>query len=103
MALFHHPDGGQCDILQLLVPHYLCFRVLQLVYGSGGGGAVDVLGLFPATEQGNHYVLVAMDYFTKWPAVYAVLDQSAATIAERLVSELSWCARGAAQRPEVEL
>lgn len=28
---------------------------------------VDVLGLFPVTDRGNHYVIVVMDYFTKWP------------------------------------
>ncbi|KAL7841339.1 hypothetical protein SRHO_G00250300 [Serrasalmus rhombeus] len=47
--------------------------------------AVDVLGLFPRTEAGNRYVLVAMDFFTKWPEAYAV--QSAVTTAERLVEE----------------
>ena len=25
---------------------------------------VDIVGLFPTTDQWNHYVLVAMDYFT---------------------------------------
>lgn len=49
---------------------------------------VDILGPFPTTDQGNRYVLVAMDYFTKWPEAYAVPDQSAATTAERLVSEM---------------
>jgi len=49
---------------------------------------VDILGPFPTTDYGNHYVLVAMDYFTKWPEVYAVPDQSAATTANRLVCEL---------------
>lgn len=26
---------------------------------------VDILGPFPVTDQGNRYILVAMDYFTK--------------------------------------
>lgn len=50
--------------------------------------AVDILGPFPATDSGNRYVLVAMDYFTKWPEAYAVPDQSATTTAERLVEEM---------------
>ncbi|CAI5690288.1 unnamed protein product [Oreochromis niloticus] len=37
---------------------------------------------------GNRYVLVAMDYFTKWPEAYVVPDQSAMTTAERLVEEM---------------
>uniref|UniRef100_A0A669BLT9 Gypsy retrotransposon integrase-like protein 1 n=1 Tax=Oreochromis niloticus TaxID=8128 RepID=A0A669BLT9_ORENI len=49
---------------------------------------VDVLGPFPVTESGNWYVLVAMDYFTKWPEAYAVPDQSASTTAEKLVEEM---------------
>lgn len=50
--------------------------------------AVDILGPFPITEQGNRYILVAMDYFTKWPEAYAVPDQSAITTAEHLVNEM---------------
>lgn len=49
---------------------------------------VDILGPFPITDDGNRYVLVAMDYFTKWPEAYAVPDQSATTTAERLVCEM---------------
>lgn len=49
---------------------------------------VDILGPFPTTDTGNRYVLVAMDYFTKWPEAYAVPDQTAATTAERLVEEM---------------
>ncbi|CAI5692683.1 unnamed protein product [Oreochromis niloticus] len=36
----------------------------------------------------NRYVLVSMDYFTKWPEAYAVPDQSASATAEKLVEEM---------------
>jgi len=49
---------------------------------------VDILRPFPTTDAGNRYVLVAMDYFTKWPEAYAVPDQTTATTAERLVDEM---------------
>lgn len=49
---------------------------------------VDILGPFPITEAGNRFVLVTMDYFTKWPEAYAVPDQSASTTAQQLVDEM---------------
>ncbi|XDV44325.1 hypothetical protein PO909_012625 [Leuciscus waleckii] len=49
---------------------------------------VDILGPFPITEASNRFVLVTMDYFTKWPEAYAVPDQSASTTAQRLVDEM---------------
>lgn len=56
--------------------------------------AVDVLGPFPLTDLGNRYVIVAMDYFTKWPEAYAVPDQTASTTAGKLVTEM-FCRFGA--------
>ncbi|KAF8795521.1 Retrovirus-related Pol polyprotein like [Argiope bruennichi] len=50
--------------------------------------ALDILGPFPATTNGNRYVLVLMEYFTKWPAAIPIPDQGASTIAEELVR--SW-------------
>ncbi|MGH0116107.1 UNVERIFIED_CONTAM: hypothetical protein FKN15_023140 [Acipenser sinensis] len=47
--------------------------------------AVDVLGPFPRSEMGNRFVLVALDYFTKWPEAYALADQEAETVAEALL------------------
>ena len=50
--------------------------------------AIDVAGPFPASDRGNKYLLVVMDYFTKWPEVYAVPNQESRTIADCLVEEL---------------
>ena len=48
---------------------------------------VDVIQ-FPRTKNGNQYAVVFVDYLTKWPEVFAVPDQSAATIARLLVEEV---------------
>ena len=48
---------------------------------------VDVIQ-FPKTSRGNQYAVVFVDYLTKWPEVFAVPDQSAATIARLLVEEI---------------
>ena len=45
---------------------------------------VDVLQL-PLTFSGNQYAVVLMDYFAKWPEVFAVPNQKAETIARLLV------------------
>ena len=52
--------------------------------------AVDVMGPLPVTESGNKYLLIAMDYFSKWPEAYALPNQEATTVAEVLVKELSF-------------
>ena len=49
--------------------------------------AVDITGPLPVTESGNRYILVAMDYFTKWPEAYAIPNQEATTVARKLVDE----------------
>ncbi|UYV74972.1 K02A2.6-like [Cordylochernes scorpioides] len=50
--------------------------------------AIDVIGPFPVTEGGNRYILVAMDYFTKWPEAYAIPNQEATTVAKVLMDNL---------------
>ena len=54
---------------------------------------VDVLQL-PLTESGNQYVVIFLDYLTKWVEAFAVPDQSAITIAKLLVEEI-FCRHGA--------
>lgn len=49
--------------------------------------AIDVLGPLPETDQGNKYILIAMDYFSKWPEAYALPNQETVTVANVLVSQ----------------
>ena len=60
------------------------------IYGSGEPMqriAIDILGKLPVTESGKQYILVVMDYFTKWVEAYALSDQLATTAAKVLVDQ----------------
>jgi hypothetical protein len=50
--------------------------------------AVDILGsLEPATPRANKYILVVVDYLTKWSEAYALPNQTAETVALKIVEE----------------
>ena len=48
--------------------------------------AINIAGPFPDSDKGNRYLLIAMNYFTKWPEVYAIPNQEASTVADTLVT-----------------
>ena len=50
--------------------------------------ATNLLGPLPETEDGNKYILVISDYFTKWLEGVAIPDQTAITVARALVKEV---------------
>ena len=43
---------------------------------------IDLVGPLPRTAQGNRYIIVAMDYLTKWPEAKAIPDASAKEAAQ---------------------
>ena len=45
----------------------------------------------PVTTQGNRYVVVFQDLFTKWPMVFPTPDQKTEHIAQLLVEEIVPC------------
>ena len=49
---------------------------------------IDFVGPLPQTSQGNKYILVAVDYFTKWPEVRATKKADAATVIKFLYEEI---------------
>ncbi len=57
---------------------------------------IDIVGPLPRTSQGNAYILVMMDYFTKWPEAVPVPNIKGSTIARTFIRELV-CRHGAPQ------
>ena len=49
---------------------------------------VDVVGPFPESIKKNKYLIVFINYLTKWPEAFAVANQNSETIAKLLVEEI---------------
>ena len=49
--------------------------------------AVDIFGPQPRTENGNEYIIVLGEYFSKWFEAWAVPDHTALTVADKIVTE----------------
>jgi len=50
--------------------------------------AVDIMGPLPESCNKNSYVLVVGDYFTCWMKAFAIHDQEATTVAQKLVDDV---------------
>ena len=49
--------------------------------------SLDILGPLPTSNNGNKYILVLVDGFTKWTEAYALKNQEARTIADTFVNQ----------------
>ena len=49
--------------------------------------AIDIMGPLPVTENGNQYIMVVGDYFSKWTEAYALPVHTAQIVADKLVTE----------------
>src|SRR2546430_17379755 len=63
-----------------LFPYTTLFRSHSPFYQIG----IDFVGPLPLTSNGNKYIIVAMDYLTKWPEAQAVPNANAETTANFL-------------------
>jgi len=49
---------------------------------------IDIKGPLPITSDNNRYIIVAMDYFTKWPEAKAIANIKAETVAKFIYEEI---------------
>lgn len=49
---------------------------------------INILEPLPLTKNENNYLLVAIDYFTKWPEVISFPNQKASTVVKTLVDQV---------------
>ena len=71
-----NPRRSYCAVLQKFIVGN-CFERIGL----------DVLGPLPQTYNGSKYILVVVDYFSKWVEAYPLKNQSAEETAEVFCSE----------------
>ena len=50
--------------------------------------AMDIMGPLPVTAQGNQYILVMSDHYTKWVEAAPIPNQRAETVAQEFVKEV---------------
>src|SRR6266498_2834059 len=49
---------------------------------------IDIVGLLPITREGNRYIVVAMDYFSRWPEARPLKAANADMVAIFLYEEI---------------
>ena len=49
---------------------------------------INIVGLLLTTEDGNHYIIVAVDYFSRWSEVRVIRHVNAMTIATFIYEEI---------------
>ena len=50
--------------------------------------ALDIFGTLPITKNGNEYIIVLGEYYSKWVDAYAAPNHTAQAVADKLVIEL---------------
>ncbi|KAH0818004.1 hypothetical protein GEV33_004787 [Tenebrio molitor] len=53
--------------------------------------AFDIAGSFPVTDSGNKYIIVVMDYFSKWSKAYGLPNRKPVTVSSALME--NWICR----------
>jgi hypothetical protein len=86
-----------CDVCQRRGPSNRREELIPIpVKGPFHRIGIDIKGPLPITSSGNRYIIVAMDYFTKWPEARAIPNIKAETVAKFIYEEII-CRHGVSQ------
>ena len=79
---------GSCIARKTAPPHYQAPLQLVLVGYPMEMVAVDIMAPFPRNQNGKCYNLVAEDNCTKWLEAWAISNQVAKTVTQKLLEEM---------------
>ena len=48
---------------------------------------MDILGPLPMSHDGYEYIMVVEDYYTKYAEAYSLVDHTAQTVGDKLLTE----------------
>jgi len=68
-------------------------RVKEPFYQIG----IDIVGPLPITNRGNKYIVVAIDYFTKWPEARAIPEATGSEVSKFIYEDII-CRHGCPQK-----
>ena len=86
-----------CDVCQRRGPPQRREELIPIkVKGPFYRIGIDIKGPLPITSNGNRYIIVAMDYFSKWPEAKALSNIRAETVAEFIYNDII-CRHGVPQ------
>ncbi|CAG8761445.1 14916_t:CDS:2, partial [Rhizophagus irregularis] len=78
-----------CDICQRRGPTNWREELIPIpVKGPFHRIGIDIKGPLPIASSGNRYLIIAMDYFTKWPEARAISNIKAETVANLFMKKL---------------
>jgi hypothetical protein len=49
---------------------------------------IDIVGPLPRTQRGKKYIVVAMDYLSKWPEAHAISEANAENVAKFIYEQI---------------
>ena len=66
----HREEPSKNNELHPIPPHSPFYQI-----------GIDFIGPLPITPQGNRYIIIAVDMFTKWPKAKAIKEATASQVA----------------------
>jgi transposase InsO family protein len=86
-----------CDVCQRRGPQQRREELIPIeIQGPFHRIGIDIKGPLPITSNGNRYIIVAMDYFSKWPEARAIPNMRAETVAKFIYEDIV-CRHGVPQ------